>query len=170
MVVNGWMKMAGRKKKVEPVEAVTLADLLGMENEPTPALVEEAASKKLSPFDFLNAINYSKENLIVDEETEKQYQPYLVNRGLSNSMDTVIYANEMNSRPHIEKKAQFAFLRRVVTKRKRYDKWVKAEVVENLDLVKEAYGYNDAQALEALTILTPAQFEYIRNTKGGSRA
>jgi hypothetical protein len=164
------MTMAGRKKKVEQVEAVSLADLLGMENEPIPEPVQDASSKKLSPFDFLNAINYSKENLIVDEETEKQYQPFIVNRGLSNSMDTVIYANEMNSRPHIEKKAQFAFLRKTVTKRKRYDKWVKAEVIENLDLVKEAYGYSDRKALEALTILTPAQLEYIRNTKGGSRA
>src|SRR6185437_4339692 len=165
------MTMAGRKKKAEQVEqGSSLAELLGMD--PTvPAPTEDpAAPKKLSPFGFLNAINYTKENLIVDEETEKQYQPFIVNRGLANSMDTVIYANEMNSRPHIEKAAQFAFLRRTVTKRKRYDKWVKPEVVENLEMVKEYYGYSDQKAIDALSILTPQQLEYIRNTKGGTQA
>jgi len=40
-------------------------------------------SSSLSPFDFLNAINYSIEDLIVDDITVKQYVPYMVNRGLS---------------------------------------------------------------------------------------
>jgi hypothetical protein len=163
------MTMAGRKKKVEPEQGSTLAELLGMD--PTiPVLEEDAATKKLSPFDFLNAINYSKERLIVDAETEKQYTPFIVNRGLANSMETVIYANEMNARPHIEKAAQFAFLLKTVTKRKRYDKWAKADVVENLEMVKEYYGYSDQKALEALEILSPQQLEYIRNTKGGTQA
>lgn len=166
----GTTKMAGRKKKVEPVDTgSSLAELLGMD--PTiPVLEDDAAAKKLSPFDFLNAINYSKEQLIVDDDTEKQYTPFIVNRGLANSMDTVIYANEMNSRPHIPKAAQFAFLLKTVTKRKRYDKWAKAEVIENLEMVKEYYGYSDQKALEALEILSPQQLEYIRNTKGGTQA
>ena len=163
--------MAGRKKKVEQVDQyVSLSDLLGMDPLPVQEPVKEATVKKLSPFDFLNAINYTKEVLIVDDDTENMYQPFIVNRGLSNSMDTVIWANEMNARPHIEKAMQFEFLRRSVTKRKRYDKWVKAEEVENLDLVKEFYGYSDKKALDALSILTPSQIEYIRNTQGGTRA
>jgi hypothetical protein len=51
---------------------------------------------KYSPFDFLKAINETKENLIVDDETEKQYSPYMINRGLSYFNDTVLIANEMN--------------------------------------------------------------------------
>ena len=35
--------------------------------------------KKISPFDFANSI-YNKENLIVDERTEKEYNPFIVNR------------------------------------------------------------------------------------------
>ena len=30
----------------------------------------------MNPFDFINAINFTKKNLIVDEETEKAYQPF----------------------------------------------------------------------------------------------
>lgn len=163
--------MAGRKKKETVQEPGSLADLLGMDPY-VPPVEEVVKDTKLSPFDFINAINYTKERLITDSATENQYQPYIVNRGLSNSMDTVIYANEMNSRPHIEKAMQFEFLRRTITKRKRYDKWVKPEVIENIEVVKEYYGYSDRKALEALTILTPEQIELIRKKlhKGGTAA
>lgn len=164
--------MAGRKKKVvETVEVGSLAEEFGLEPYVPPVEVETKVAK-LSPFDFINAIGYTKERLITDTETENQYQPYIVNRGLSNSMDTVIYANEMNSRPHIEKAMQFEFLRRVVPKRKRYDKWVKVEEVEDIELVKEYYGYSDRKALEALSILTPVQIELIKKklNKGGLQA
>jgi hypothetical protein len=168
------MTMAGRKKKVEQVEegGNSLAELLGMDPYVPPELVEDTKVKKLSPFDFIGAINYDKKQLIVDDETEKQYNAFIVNRGLSNSMDTVIYANEMNSRPHIEKKAQFAFLLKTVTKRKRYEKWAKPEEIENLEMVKEYYGYGNDKAMTALSILTPDQLDYISNklNKGGTKA
>lgn len=157
--------MVGRKKKVEPVEAVSLAGLLGMEETPVLEPVEEAKVKKLSPFDFIGAITYSKEQLIVDDETEKQYVPFIVNRGLANSMDTVIWANEMNSRPHIEKGQQFAFLMKSIPKRKRYDKWAKAEEIENLQLVMDYYGFSREKAEVALSILQPEQLEYISNKR-----
>ena len=64
----------------------------------------------ISPFDFINAIHYSKENLIVDDWSEKQYNAFIINKGLSYGADTVIPANEMNSRPHLDKKMQFSFL------------------------------------------------------------
>jgi hypothetical protein len=162
--------MAGRKKKVEQVEVVSLAELLGMEADPVLEPVEDVKSKKLSPFDFIGAITYSKEQLIVDDETEKQYNPFIVNRGLSNSMDTVIWANEMNSRPHIDKKAQFAFLMKSIPKRKRYDKWAKTEEIENLDLVMDYYGFGRDKAEVALSILTSDQLNYISKkcNKGGS--
>ena len=60
-----------------------------------------------SPFDYLNAINLTKENMMVDAQSEKDYVPYLINRGLSMFQDTVLYANEMNMHPDIPKKSQF---------------------------------------------------------------
>lgn len=123
----------------------------------------------ISPFDFLNAINYSKEELIVDEWSEKQYLPYLVNKGLSYSPDTVIAANEMNSRPHLEKKPQFQFLINTIRPQKRYSKWVKAEKVEAMELIKTYYGYSTQKARQALSILTDSQIENLKQKleKGG---
>jgi hypothetical protein len=37
----------------------------------------------MNPFDFINSINHTKENLIVDDITEKAYNPYITNHQLS---------------------------------------------------------------------------------------
>ena len=124
---------------------------------------------KLSPFDFINNICQSHDDIVVDSDTEKQYNTYLINRGLSFGADTIIYANEMNSRPHIEKKLQYDFLRTAIPKKKRYNKWIKAEQDENIELVSEYYGYSMERAKEALSLLTPENIEYIKKRmfKGG---
>ena len=55
----------------------------------------------MSPFDFINQINHGKTNLIDEKpELEKEYKPFIINRGLSFNHDTVLYANEMNFRNH----------------------------------------------------------------------
>jgi hypothetical protein len=158
------------KKKKEVVQGAThFADLLGMDA-PKQDVEEVYKATKLSPFDFVNAIHYSKEELIVDEETEKQYNPFIVNRALSFGSDTVLFANEMNARPHISKLGQFKFLCAAIRPRKRFNKWLKAEKVENLDLVMEYFDYSAKKAQEALRILTPTQLEYIRErlNRGGA--
>ena len=55
----------------------------------------------MSPFDYLNSINDTKKDLMVDDITEKQYNAFLVNRGLSYFSDTVLFANEMNVHHHL---------------------------------------------------------------------
>lgn len=123
----------------------------------------------ISPFSFVNSINFSKEDLIVDDWSEKQYIPYIVNKSLSFSSDTAIPANEMNSRPHIDKKLQFDFLINTIRPRKRYNKWVKAEKVEAIELIKTYYGYSTEKARQALAILTSDQLDHIKQKleKGG---
>ena len=64
----------------------------------------------ISPFDFVKSINDTKENLITDDWSEDQYNAFIVNKALSFTPDTIIYANEMNSRPHLEKVLQYQFL------------------------------------------------------------
>lgn len=124
----------------------------------------------ISPFEFINAINFSKEELIVDDWSEKQYIPYIVNRGLSFGSDTVIAANEMNSRTHLDKKLQFQFLINTVRPRKRFNKWIKAEKSESIEIVKQYYGYSTDKAQQALKILSDSQIEHLRKKleKGGS--
>ena len=130
---------------------------------------EDFKMVKISPFDFVNAIHYTKENLIVDDWSEKQYNPFVVNKSLSFGADTVIPANEMNSRPHLEKRLQFDFLINTIRPRKRFNKWLKAEKIEDLEVVKQYYNYNTEKALQALRILSPEQINTIKerlNTGG----
>lgn len=132
--------------------------------------VEEVWKKpQISPFDFANAINHSKENLIVDEWSEKQYNAFIVNKSLSYGADTVIYANEMNSRPHLDRRLQFDFLINTVRPRKRYNKWLKAETVDVLATVQEYYGYSIEKARQVLPLLSADQLEQIKNklNRGG---
>lgn len=131
----------------------------------------EVKTKKISPFDFANSINFTKENLIVDETTEKEYNPFIVNRAMGFAADTVIPGNEMNARPHIDNKMQYDFLCGVVRKSKRYNKWIKSEE-ENLEAVQEYFGYSFNKAKEALRILTSEDIEKIKvkltRSKGGN--
>ena len=114
--------------------------------------------------EYLNAINYTKENLLDtdDESVEKQYTPFVVNRCLSYFIDTVLYANEMNQRSHLDKKLQFDYLLNSIRKNKRYSKWLKRESEENLELVKNFYGYSDSKAREILDIITEEDIVWMR--------
>ena len=131
---------------------------------------EEVYKKpQISPFDFANAINHSKENLIVDDWSERQYNAWIVNKSMSYGADTVIYANEMNARPHLERRLQFDFLINTVRPRKRYNKWLKAETVDVLATVQEYYGYSIDKARQVLPLLSDAQLEHMTNklNRGG---
>jgi hypothetical protein len=132
---------------------------------------EEYKSPTISPFDFVNAIHYSKENLIVDDWSEKQYNPYIVNKGLSYGHDTVIPANEMNSRPHLDKILQFQFLINIIRPSKRFNKWIKAEKVDDLEIIKEYYGYSTEKAKQVFPLLSQSQLEQLKTrlAKGGRR-
>ena len=123
----------------------------------------------MNPFDFINAINFTKKNLIVDEETEKAYQPFLVNRTLSHFRDTVLYANEMNLNHHLDSALQNQFYINIIRKKKRFSKWVKPSEVESLEVIKENYGYSNEKAKSALSILNDEQIKTIMNSldKGG---
>jgi len=127
--------------------------------------------KGISPFDFINDINYGKTNLIVDDWSEKQYNPWIINRGLSFSIDTVIPANEMNARPHLDKIMQNMYLINTIRKRKRFDKWIKIEDDAEVEMVKEYYGYSNEKARQALTILSDEQKQKIKEKlyKGGRK-
>jgi hypothetical protein len=116
----------------------------------------------MTPFDFLNAINETKKDLIKeDPSNEKEYSAWMVNRGLSFFSDTVMYANEMNQRHQVSNKWQFQFLLNSIPKKKRFSKWFKREEEKNLKLVMDCYGYSSEKAKQVLGILTPEQLKTI---------
>jgi hypothetical protein len=124
----------------------------------------------MTPFDFINAINLTKKNLFEDPQAEKDYLPFLVNRGLSYFPDTVLYANEMNRNSGIPKDWQFSFFLNTIPKKKRFSKWHKKDAdSDSLTLVKEYFGYSSEKALEVLSILSDEQLAMIKEKlyKGG---
>ena len=125
----------------------------------------------MSPFDYLNAINYTKKDIMVDDIVEKQYNPFMVNRGLSYFQDTVLMANEMNQYAHLDNRLQFDFLINIVRKRKRFRKWNKPEVATDLDVIKEYYGYSNEKARMVHNLLTDNQITELRRKvfKGGRK-
>jgi hypothetical protein len=113
--------------------------------------------------DWLNSINQSKVNLIDEDPTNlKEYQPYIINRCLSGHIDTLMYANELNKTPNLDKKLQYDFLINIVRKRKRFSPWLRKDKIKDIEFVKKYYGYSDEKAKEALNILNKEQLTYIK--------
>jgi hypothetical protein len=117
----------------------------------------------MSPFDFVNAINFGKKNLInEDPGLEKEYSPFLTNKSLSYFVDTIMDANKMNMHHGLDKKLQFDYLINIIRPAKRFSKWSKKVENNDRDLVKTYYGYNDRNAEVALSLLSAEQLKIIR--------
>jgi hypothetical protein len=122
--------------------------------------------------DWLNSINHTKVNLLEeDPDSVKKYPPYIINRCMSGHIDAILFANEMNKHPNLDKDMQYSFYLNTLRKRKRFSPWLKKEQVDDLDLVKKHYGYSNEKAKIALTLLTKSQLEFLRKTHdmGGKR-
>ena len=122
--------------------------------------------------DWLNSINFTKEDLTVDDpDVVKGYTPYIVNRCLSGHLDTILYANEMNLHNHLDKDMQYQFFLNSLRKRKRFSPWLRKDKVDNLNIIKKYYGYSNEKALQALRLLTNEQLDYIKKRleTGGMR-
>jgi hypothetical protein len=127
-------------------------------------------SKKLSPFDFVTAINSSKKDLMADApENEKAYLPFIINRQMSYFQDTVLLANEMNASSKLQPQLQFDFYRHTVRPRKRFSKWIKPEEIDDLNTVAQYYNINKEQAKQALKILDSSTIDAMRKAmmRGG---
>ena len=122
--------------------------------------------------DYLNSINQTKEYLM-DEDPgwEKNYPSFVINKCMSQHLDTIMIANEMNQYPGLDRKMQYDFFINIVRPRKRFSPWGKKQKVDDLELVKQYYGYSNEKAKQALRILTPTQLDVIRTklNKGGKK-
>jgi len=123
----------------------------------------------MKPFDYVNSINYTKEDLMEDDNDERSYNSYLINRSLSYFSDTVGLANVVNRYHHLDNKLQYHFLINIIRKRKRFSKWMKPETESDIEVVKEYYGYNNEKARQVLSLLSPEQITIIKQkvNKGG---
>ena len=118
--------------------------------------------------DWLNSINFTKEDLSHDI---KPYRPYIINRCLSGFIDTIMYANEMNRYHDLDKDMQYSFYLNSVRKRRRFSPWLRKDKVNDLECVKQYYGYSNEKAYQALKILDKTQLNFIKQRleTGGTR-
>ena len=122
--------------------------------------------------DWLNSINFNKNNLIEeDPSTIKDYPPYIINRCLSGHLDCIMFANEMNRYSFLDKDMQYSFYLNTLRKKKRFSPWLRKEQVTDLQCVKQYYGYSNEKASQALKILSTQQLEFIKQRleTGGSK-
>jgi hypothetical protein len=108
-----------------------------------------------------------------DSTTEKEYNPFIVNRSLSYFRDTVFYANEMNKYSSLPYKLQYEFYLNIVPKKKRFSKWSKASVesAELLKYISAEYQCSTKKAEYILGLLNQTQIEFIKKqyTCGGRK-
>lgn len=116
-----------------------------------------------SPFDFVKAIQATKQNLMADPQSEKEYVPFIVNKALSSDLDTIMDANEMNRRHHLDKKMQFGYLlHRIRARRRPFHPWLKQTVNADVVAIKTVWECSTHKALEITRVLTPEQMEAVR--------
>ena len=94
-------------------------------------------------------------------ECERDYPAFVVNKCLSGQMDSLMFANEMNKHPMLDKRMQYDFFINSLRKRKRFSPWLRKDKVKNIEAVKSYYGFSTAKAEQALTILSNEQLDYI---------
>jgi len=122
--------------------------------------------------DWLNSINFNKENFVQDDENcIKEYPPYIINKCLSGHIDCVLFANEMNMNHHLDKDMQYLFYLNSLRKKKRFSPWIRKDKVKDLECVKQYYRYSNEKATQALKILNKEQLDFIKQRLeiGGTR-
>jgi len=105
----------------------------------------------------------------VEPNEKEQYSKYRTNTVLSNHIDTVLYANEMNMFPYTSDKMHYEYLFNSIKSKKRFFKRKKQVNHQNISLIMEYYKYNKLKAMEASKILNVEQIQTIKEKleKGG---
>jgi hypothetical protein len=115
---------------------------------------------------LLSNNNYKLES----ELEEKEYKAFLINKALSAQMDVIFYVDEMNRNHQLDNKLQYDFYFYSIKKYKRpFQKWLKTTEIEDIEIIKEYYGYSNQKAKEVIKLLSKEDLQYIRDKveKGG---
>ena len=123
----------------------------------------------MTPFDFTKSICDTKQDIMLLPEDEKAYNAFIINRHLSNFVDCIMQANEMNKAHHLHPRLQYEFLLQTIRKKKRWAKWPKKKSIENIELIKQFYKYSDSKARQVADLISDEEIAYLRTrmNKGG---
>ena len=134
---------------------------------------EDCSRESYCPFKFfLGSINITKENVLLDDSNgkiEEAYNPFIINKTLSYFPDTIMQSNTMNQYFELDKKLQYEFLLNSIRKKKRFSKWIRSNIEENVDTVKQYYKVGNEKAVEILSLLNDEQISIIKSelSEGG---
>jgi hypothetical protein len=102
-------------------------------------VIEE--QKGPSPFDFIKSVSNTKQDMIKDDpEVIKNYNAFIINRGLSYFPDTVLIANDMNRYSDIPAESQYYYYMGAIRKGKRFSKWHKPKKDADIELIQKIYN------------------------------
>lgn len=121
--------------------------------------------------EVIPSILKTNEHIINSDDEEKDYIPFVVNKALSGHIDCIFYVNEVNKNPHLDKRLQYDYLFYSIRKYNRnFQKWIKYKDSDDVELIKEYYGYSSDKAKDTLKLLTEENIKFIKNKmdKGGN--
>jgi hypothetical protein len=127
--------------------------------------------KMSNPFVYIDNISSSRESIWEDSISDKEYNPYMVNRGLSQYRDTVLFAQVMNMNGQfVSPKMQYDFYRHAITsKKKRFAKWHKPDKLEEIEKLARHFGINIRDMENYVSLMSETDYEQLMRTleKGG---
>lgn len=119
-----------------------------------------------NPFDFINNISTSSTSIWEEGVSDKEYTPFMINRGLSQYRDTVLFAQFMNQNGQfVSPKMQYDFYRLGIQhKKKRFAKWHKPDKLEEITMLANHFGVNIRIMETYVSLLSDEQRIEILNT------
>jgi len=120
-----------------------------------------------SPFDLIKHLS-EKTSLEYDI---KDYQPWMINKGFSNVLTSIFFAELMNQYSHLDKDIQRDFYFYGLSKGKRFGAWNKRNINTDVELIMQYYSVNTKVAESYLKLMTDADIIQLRESmiKGGSK-
>lgn len=110
---------------------------------------------------YLDAINMSKENLLVDAETTKGYPAFVVSRSLSYHRSCIPLLDLLNKANVLDNNMHNDFLLYTIPKGKKYAKWAKPEKFELVDHVARYFECSKHKAIEYMAFLSDEDLKKI---------
>lgn len=123
---------------------------------------------EVSPFDISKTLT-EKTTLEYDIG---DYNPFMINRIMSNTLDTLFFAEVMNRYYHLSKAQQRDFYLYGVPKGKRFGKWnSKLNINKDVSLIMQYYQCNLKVAERYLTLMNESSIKILREkmNHGGSK-
>lgn len=110
-----------------------------------------------SPFDITKSLTQTNDDISADEGFDKDYTPFMINRILSNSGQTALFADAMNQCSNLDKKLQYDFYRFGIPKSKTYTKYIKKDSSdinqEHIEHICLSMNLSQKRALEIYDII-----------------